>query len=364
MRVADNIIRDILRRADHLDHSPFAVGIAILPFRLVGVITDMRGTKLGVGRWELTKMDVDQVVERVAALARYLVKTSLGFDLPHPRIRIGLQIGGPVDTANGVVLLYRNPQIEAANPRAEDAYEWRDVPLAALVEETTGCPTVVDNDAHAFAAYELRFGTDLDMSSFVLILLNDGVGAGVVLDQKLLAAPMEFGHLRIWDPGRPCKCGNSGCIDAHAGCRAITSLVASATGRVGAASIEQAVEIADRQDDMAALALPVFANAGESIARGAADMLTLFGPTHLVLYAPEILIDTGGKSPAASSFMEAVNKFTEYAYPIVRGCRLVPRPLNRHPYSERGAQGAALIALHRYFHAPLGLGRSEHEYIY
>lgn len=344
--VADDTIQEIIRRADSLDHAPFAVGIAILPFRLVGMITDLNGTNLGVGRWDLVHMDVDNVVQRAAALARHLVLSSVGLKLPNPRVRIGLQLGGPVDPITGMVRFYCNP-LDAGT-----AYRWENVPLADLMQEATGCPTVIDNDAHALAAYELKLG--IDAASFVLIYLNDGVGAGVVLDRKVLSAPIEFGHLQVRENGRRCECGNVGCIDAHAGRRAIRAVVAELTGRAAIDSIERAVEIANHGDIEAANALSAFTQAGQSLARGLATMLTIFGPTDLVLYGPDVLIDEDRSSPAAEHFMREVRKFSDYTHPVLRKCRLLCRPLPPQPDPNSGAHGAALIALHRHFYAPLG----------
>jgi predicted NBD/HSP70 family sugar kinase len=354
--VADDTIQEILRRSDSISHAPYAVGIAILPFRLIGVITDLEGTNRGVGRRDLPGMDVHHVVQGAAALARYLVRTALGIDLPNPRVRIGLQIGGPVDTATGDVLFYRNPLDNGVGCHERED-PWVNIPLAELVQEATGCPTVVDNDAHALAAYELKLG--VDAASFVLIFINDGVGAGVVLDHRLLPAPIEFGHLRVWDEGRDCTCESVGCIDAHAGRRAIRAAVSELTGVESIDSIERAAEVADRNDGMAATALSAFTKAGQSIARGAATMLTLFGPSHLVIYGPEVLVGFGRNSAATDHFLAEVNRFRDYTYPAMRNCELVRRPLPLHPDLDRGAHGAALIALHRHFYAPLG-SRLEH----
>jgi predicted NBD/HSP70 family sugar kinase len=349
--VADDTIDEILSRSDDLSHAPHAVGIAILPFRLVGVITDLKGTKLGVGGRALPRMDVDHVAQGVTALAKYLVSTSLGIDLPNPRIRIGLQIGGPVDTATGVVRYYHNP-LDTVTHEREKEDPWVDVPLADLVQEETGCPTVVDNDAHALAAYELKLGRYA--ASFALIYINDGVGACVVLDGKLLPAPMEFGHLRVWEHGRPCQCENVGCIDAYAGRRAIRAMVSDLTQLDGIDTIERAADIADGHPEKATAALEAFAIGGQSIARGAAAMLTLFGPSHLVIYGPDVLVDSRRGSAATDRFLTEVRKYSTYAYPATRDCELVLRPFPPNPDSDRGAHGAALIALHRHFYAPLG----------
>src|SRR5438067_82395 len=111
MSAADNhIVQKIRRRAAYLAHELFAVGIEILPYELIGVIVDATGTALMGARLGLPDMnDVDAVAERIATLARYLASASLGMELSSSRLCIGIELGGPVDAANGLVYSLRNP---------------------------------------------------------------------------------------------------------------------------------------------------------------------------------------------------------------------------------------------------------------
>lgn len=349
----DDTIREILRRADSLDHALFAVGIEILPYELVGVITEFDGTVRGLHRWPLPSMDVEIVVENVTEVVRYLVNSSLGLALPNPRICVGLQLGGPVDTGTGTVLLYSNDPDNHTQRRLP--YEWKDVELVDLVQAATGCVTVLANDAHAYAAYEQKLGLGRRKDSFALLLIRDGVGGAVVIDNQLLSPPLEVGHIPVWQKGRKCDCGKHGCVESQAGRRAIRAIVAERTGLENVDPFERAIEIANGDDERGYAALDVFREAGESIARGIATVLTLFGPLHVVIYGPDVLISSGCGSAAADCFMAEVSRFPDHTFRAIKQPELVTESLSpQHP--ERGAQGAALTALNRHFFIPLRSG--------
>ena len=344
MHVADNVVQDILHRSENLDHALFAVGIEILPFELIGVIIGSDGAKLGTRRRILAHMDVDYIVDNISELAGYLTTTSVGLDLPSPRVTLGLQVGGPVDTATGVVRFYSNHPTDRSIRLRDEVYEWdKDVPLARLVEDATGCPTFVENDAHAFATYEQKLGIGRSTSSFALILIRDGIGGGVVIDNRLLSVPMEIGHSQVVPDGRVCDCGNNGCLDSYASPRAIRAIVGERTKTESVQSLDRAIALANSNHEI----LAVFEEAGKSVALGAATILTLFGPSHLVIYGPDQLIGAAPESTAVNHFMQQLNQFREYAYPVVRKCDLVLETLSGR--LDRGAHGAGLIALNRQF---------------
>ncbi|MGK5629482.1 ROK family protein [Streptomyces sp. URMC 123] len=341
----DDDVRSILRRSHELDNGIFAVGIEILPYKLVGVIMERDGTPLQVCRRYLPDMQPSRVVEHIAQLARTLA-SSLGCALPSDRICLGVQLGGPVDPENGVVRYYANSPDEHGKDRPP--YEWTDVPLAAGLRAATGCATAVENDAHAFAAYEQSLGVGRAADSFAVVLIRDGVGAGVVIDRERLAIPMEFGHLRVWARGRICDCGMRGCVESQAGNRALTAVVKERTG-CELDGLEAAVALADSDDARAPAAGAAFHKAGVTIARGIATLLTTFGPRHVVIYAPERLIATGPGRVAAHRFLRAVETFPAGTFHTEAVCTLVTKPLD----PVRGAHGAALVALQRCFRVRL-----------
>jgi predicted NBD/HSP70 family sugar kinase len=343
--------REILRRVDSFDHALFAVGIEILPYELVGVITEFDGTVRGFRRWTVSRMDVETVVERIAELVRYLAGSSLGLDVPNPRICIGVQLGAPVEVSSGTVLYYSNPLEHY--PGSSPPYEWKNVKLVDLIEAATGCVTVLENDAAAYAVYEQKFGLGRRTDSFVLLLVRDGVGSAVVIDNQLLLLPLETGHIPVWPSEQECYCGKLGCVESVSGRRGIRTAVAKLAGLRSVDPFEQAVEIANGSGEFADAALRAFRQAGESIARAIGTLLTLFGPRHIVIYGPEELIGSGQGSAAADRFMEGVRRFLDHTFSVVvRQCELVPESLSPET-PERGARGAALTALNRHFFVSL-----------
>ncbi|WP_338101180.1 ROK family protein [Serinicoccus marinus] len=81
-------------------------------------------------------------------------------------------------------------------------------------------PVLVDNDAHAAAWAEHRFGAGRGESHLVMLTLGTGIGGAILTDGRLqrgrhgLAG--EFGHQQLVPDGRRCECGNRGCWEQYA----------------------------------------------------------------------------------------------------------------------------------------------------
>ncbi|WP_426185116.1 ROK family protein [Microbacterium sp. TWP3-1-2b2] len=97
---------------------------------------------------------------------------------------------------------------------------WRDVPLADILHERTGIPTVVGNDVNLLALglgrVRNRSGRDA-----IVVALDNGVGAAVlasgepVLGEQFAAG--EIAHLTVAPDGDLCPCGRRGCLDMVVG---------------------------------------------------------------------------------------------------------------------------------------------------
>ena len=349
-------VRPVIDRAASLSYDSFAIGIEILPYELVGVLINHRGQILGRRRLLLPEMDVRRVVGYVAKVARDLATTSLGADLPHPGVGIGVELGGPVDTKTGTVTFYANHPTDPATRGPQQPYRWLNEKLAELVGQETGCRIVLENDASAFAVHEQKFGVGREAADYAVILIRDGVGCSMVVDNKLSTAPLEFGHVIVNPDGRECECGQRGDIESQAGRRAIRAVVREETGII-ADDWEAAVELAQGEGDQADKALEAFRKAGEATARGIATLVTLLGVPSVVIYAPEELAGPGGSSRVADTFQRAVHGYSQYTFPPKRQCDIEMRPLKL----TDGAHGAALLALNRIFsihHASAPLNRS------
>lgn len=99
------------------------------------------------------------------------------------------------------------------------------VNLGDKLHAMTGLSVIVANDVNAFAFGEKTYGAGRDFGSFLMVTLGTGVGGGLVLDGRLWTGidgvAGEFGHMTVEPGGRPCTCGNHGCLEQYASATAL-----------------------------------------------------------------------------------------------------------------------------------------------
>ena len=113
---------------------------------------------------------------------------------------------GIVDTDNGIITY--NSKLRLFN-----------VPLKKLVEEKTGLPTLIENDANSYVVAENYFGLFSKYKDMLYITLGDGVGSGIMVDGSIYRGHMgssgEIGHTTVVLDGVRCECGNKGCLENY-----------------------------------------------------------------------------------------------------------------------------------------------------
>jgi glucokinase len=123
---------------------------------------------------------------------------------------IGLAFPGLVNTESKRIL--------STNKKYDDAPE---IDVEEWVENHWGTGFFIDNDARMACVGEWKFGAGQDTNDLVVVTLGTGVGTAVIMDGKLIRgrhfqAGCLGGHFSIQYNGRPCTCGNIGCVEAHA----------------------------------------------------------------------------------------------------------------------------------------------------
>lgn len=98
---------------------------------------------------------------------------------------------------------------------------WDGVPLPPYFAELTDAPVILDNDANVIASVERR-GERAAFDDLLVIKASTGLGAGIiaggVLQRGAVQAAGEFGHNKTpAAEGVPCRCGDTGCLEAIAG---------------------------------------------------------------------------------------------------------------------------------------------------
>ncbi|QHN64535.1 ROK family protein [Bergeyella cardium] len=127
---------------------------------------------------------------------------------------IGIGMGAP--NAN----YYKGTIEYAAN------LKWKGViPMAELIEKRFGLPVKMTNDANAAAVGEQMYGVAKGLKHFITITLGTGVGAGVIIDGKIVVGHNgfagELGHIVVRHGGR---------LHKNTGIRGSLESYASATG--------------------------------------------------------------------------------------------------------------------------------------
>jgi predicted NBD/HSP70 family sugar kinase len=121
---------------------------------------------------------------------------------------VGVSVPGQVDRDTGVCAYAPN-------------WDWHDVPLLDLLADHIACPLYLDNPLRACAVAELWFGAARGYGDAVVVNLGTGVGAGLVLGggvhRGVSNSAGEWGHTTLVLDGRPCHCGNRGCVETYTG---------------------------------------------------------------------------------------------------------------------------------------------------
>lgn len=151
---------------------------------------------------------------------------------------------------------------------------------------------VTENVARTRTLNELWFGLGRVHKSFIYVFVDQGVGCGFVTNDVVFLGynhvAGEFGHTIIEPSGRPCYCGNKGCIEMYVSAGAIAREVKRALGmNFPGFGFLDVVEIEDHP-----AVHDILKKNGEILGYGIANLINLFNPKAIVL---------GGEVPKASS---------------------------------------------------------------
>jgi glucokinase len=291
---------------------------------LVGI--DLGGTNVNVGCVDedgkvITKHEISlgkpktrkEVLERIYGATEETLKRA---GLKTEQVRaIGIATPGTLDIARGVVVF------------AANLPEWEEVPLRDLIQKRfpSQLGTVLENDANAAAWGEYWAGAGKEtrledgghVSSLVILTLGTGIGGGIVIDGKVWHgfkdAAAELGHITIDFRGRPCPCGNTGCLEAYASAdstvrRFLEAVKSGASTNLERVSREHPEEITSKRIYEEALKGDVLSRktmeeTGFYLGVGIVSILHFLNPQMVVL--------TGGLTGAGSMLMDPLAKVVQ-----------------------------------------------------
>ncbi len=179
----------------------------------VGVYLNRDGCRVGIvdlcGNVLLQRRVPDIKPDRIAVLAENITQMIEQSGISSDKVvGVGISAPGPLDGENGRIL----------NPPGFEI--WHHVDIAELLRSKLHMPVYLANDAACMAQYSLGKPETKGSENYLLLLVDSGIGSGVVVRGKTLKGAGfftgELGHISIEMNGRQCICGNTGCLEAYA----------------------------------------------------------------------------------------------------------------------------------------------------
>lgn len=148
---------------------------------------------------------------------------------------IDSQICATVDKIRTIIteLLSKDPHIVAVGMSVPGPYlrhegriavvtsmpGWTNICYTDEFKDAFSVPTFIEHDARSGALAESLFDPRISSGTIAYYLVGEGVGLGVMDHEQLIngarGAATEIGHVSIDINGKPCKCGNIGCLECY-----------------------------------------------------------------------------------------------------------------------------------------------------
>lgn len=305
----------------------FAVGVNLDHAGIGYVIANLGGAV--VARWRRQGAGAEPpeaVVARIGTELRTLV-AQVGID-PSRLVGVGVVSPGPITGSNGMAL---TPPVMQA---------WRDFPLSDTLQEATGLPVQIENDATAAAIGEYWAGTVGPTSCFAALYMGTGIGAGIVIDGVVYRGTSgntgEVGHICVDIDGPPCWCGSRGCVEALAGPAAVVAQAREVgLDLPGLGVAEDFASVARSAVHGNKTARELIARSARYVAVAAQTLSNILDVDLVVLTGPSFVT-------AGSLYVPAIRQRLDSSF-FARGCHPVDVLISPNAAEAAAIGGAALV---------------------
>jgi len=222
-------------------------------------------------------------------------------------VGVGISMPGLVDAERGTNYTYL---------RSDD----KEKTLQEVLVGELGYPVFLQNDVKCAAIAESKHGLAKGISDALVVLMDWGVGLGIIMDGKMRKGSRgfsgEIGHIPLIDEGVLCYCGKKGCLETVASGIALAGMAKegiksgqhSLLNELSDHEIDKiephlVIDAANRGDQYAISILSVV---GSNLGKGIATLVQLFNPEVIIL---------GGKMAEAKQYItipitQAINTYS------------------------------------------------------
>ncbi len=259
-------------------------------------------------------------------------------------IGVGVSMPGLVDSQNGFNYSYFN---------------YGEKSFRKLMQEELDLPVFIENDAKAVALTAWRFGAARNQQNVLVLLLDWGIGLGMILNGKLYRGANgfagELSHIPMVENGASCICGKNGCLQTIASGSALVAKAregimagkSSLMSHYAAENIEDVdmttvVEAALHGDQFA---INLLSEVGEHLGKAIAILIQIFNPGMIIL---------GGKMAESGQYItipvqKSINTYSMHK--ISEGVTIKNSEMGK----EIGLKGALAVAMEDVFDELAGL---------
>lgn len=181
----------------------YAIGVNVTPRGIEAALVDLAGTIVAARRLDMSPPDPEDSFREIGKLVDGFRGKTGGRLL----LGIGLAMPGPFEVES----------MSFVGPTTLES--WRGVAVAERLAETTRLAAFVEADTAAAALGESLYGAGRNVGAFYYLYFGVGLGGSMVKDGVPLRGfygnAGEIGHVPLVPDGRPCSCGNKGCLESY-----------------------------------------------------------------------------------------------------------------------------------------------------
>ena len=213
--LSEGLIRETVSTEKRMGRTPVPLMISPEAGYAIGVYLNRDGCTAGLVNMcgqVLEKKRIrfgDGMEDKIAPIMDTILAMIGECNVPWEKIiGVGVSAPGPLDGESGRIL----------NPPRFDLWHYTDI--GTMLQDSLNLPIYLENNASCLARYNYGKPEACGSEDFLLLLVDSGIGSGVISHGKVLKGAgyftSELGHSSINFRGRRCACGNIGCLEAYA----------------------------------------------------------------------------------------------------------------------------------------------------